>query len=113
MRVRKMMISLVLGLVGLYLVVCVLLYLFQDRMIFLPDRVIDTTPDKQGMDYEDVRIGVTPTESIHGWYFAGNQPPESAATVLVCHGNGGNVAYWADAARLLHDRVGEAQRPLV
>ena len=26
--------------------------------------------------------------------------------MLYCHGNGGNVAYWADAARPLHDRVG-------
>ena len=26
--------------------------------------------------------------------------------MLYCHGNGGNVAYWADAGKVLHDRVG-------
>ncbi len=30
----------------------------------------------------------------------------AAGRVLFCHGNGGNVALWADVLRILHDRMG-------
>jgi hypothetical protein len=42
---------------------------------------------------------------LHGWYLPHERP---RAFVLYCHGNGGNVAYWADAAQILRDRAGVA-----
>ena len=44
-----------------------------------------------------------------GWYAVARMvraPAQPRAVVLYCHGNGGNVALWADALRKLHDRMG-------
>ena len=98
-----MLVYLVLGLVGAYLFLCALVYLFQDSLIFLPDRTLDTTPDKEGMTCEDVRIAVTPSEAIHAWYFPRMQSLEPAGTVLICHGNAGNISQRLSTAQMFLD----------
>ena len=95
------------------------------------DPGIRVAPPPDGMPrfVGDVReFGDLPALSLSGWQLAAAGPQvrrrlvrfrrrhsaarlvrsarAARATVLYCHGNGGNVAYWADAARSLHDRVG-------
>ncbi|MFZ1936829.1 MAG: alpha/beta hydrolase [Thermoguttaceae bacterium] len=76
---------------------------FENSAIFQPARYPDGDWQPAGLQFEDARFVSADGTRLHGWYI----PCENArATVLYCHGNGGNVAYWADAARSLHDRVG-------
>jgi fermentation-respiration switch protein FrsA (DUF1100 family) len=103
MKVRGMLIATVLTLTGLYLVLCLLVYIFQDRLIFLPDRTLAVTPDQQGMKYENVRIPVVSAETIHAWYFPSVIPSDTAVTVLICHGNAGNISHRLGTARLFLD----------
>jgi hypothetical protein len=76
---------------------------FENSAIFQPARYPDGDWQPAGLQFEDAWFASADGTRLHGWYV----PCEHArAAVLYCHGNGGNVAYWADAARLLHDRVG-------
>ena len=36
-----------------YLVFCVLVYIFQDKMLFVPERHLDAVPSSVGLDYEE------------------------------------------------------------
>jgi uncharacterized protein len=76
---------------------------FEGSMVFQPSHYPEGDWQPAGLKFEDAWFASADGTRLHGWYV----PHEQArATVLYCHGNGGNVASWADAARLLHDRVG-------
>ncbi len=75
-----------------YLLICVSLYFWQNRLIFLPSQVIQTIPDDFGLSYEDVWIPITTTlgmkEHLHGWWIPVADPQ---GVILYLHGNGSNV----------------------
>ncbi|QQS49138.1 MAG: alpha/beta hydrolase [Acidobacteriota bacterium] len=64
----------------------------EHKIVYHPDPYVAgprwTPPRNAG----DVWIPVTDSQRIHGWYFkSGTQP--ASATILYCHGNGGNISY--------------------
>jgi uncharacterized protein len=76
---------------------------FENSAIFQPARYPEGNWHPAGLTCEDVWFTSYDGTRLNGWYM----PREQArATVLYCHGNGGNVAFWADAVRALRDRVG-------
>jgi uncharacterized protein len=76
---------------------------FEKSVLFQPSRYPQGNWQPADLKFEDAWFASGDGTRLHGWYV----PHEHArATVLYCHGNGGNVANWADAARALHDRVG-------
>jgi hypothetical protein len=78
---------------------CACLFLGQRRLIFMPSRVIETTPLEAGVAYEDVWIPVG-NGTIHGWWIP-NQG-EQDLTFLYLHGNAANISQnlpWALALR--------------
>ena len=77
----------------LYAGFSVMLYLLQDRLVFLPHmpgRELETTPAMLKLDYEDVWIDTKDGERLHGWFV-----PSIGArgTVLFFHGNAGNISH--------------------
>ena len=98
-----MLLILLAGVATAYLALCALVYIFQDRLIFLPSRTIDATPAQYGWAYDEVKIAVLPAEKIYGWYFPSNQPTDSQKTILFCHGNAGNISHRLSTVRLFLD----------
>jgi uncharacterized protein len=74
----------------------------ETSLIFQPARYPDGNWQPADLPFEDAWFASADGTRLHGWYLPHEQ---SRTAILYCHGNGGNVAYWADAARLLHDRV--------
>lgn len=66
-----------------------LLYIFQERMIFLPSSVITITPADMGIEAEDVWFESANGKKLHGW-LAYHNP--DAVTILFSHGNAGNIS---------------------
>jgi len=89
--------------VGLFVTFALFLYFGQGKLIFVPSRSIDTTPDQIGLDYEDVYIEVARGERINAWYFPADNQSDRAPTVLFCHGNAGNISHRLQTMRLLVD----------
>lgn len=75
-----------------------------ERLIFVPDSVLEGTPKQLGLDYEDVEFTTADGVRLHGWYVAGTR----SETLLWFHGNAGNISHRLDNLRLLHDHVGTA-----
>jgi fermentation-respiration switch protein FrsA (DUF1100 family) len=77
----------------LYAGFSLMLYLLQDRMVFLPNmpgRELEATPESIGLDFEDAWINTEDGERLHGWFV----PAEDArGTLLFFHGNAGNISH--------------------
>ncbi|RAQ40024.1 phospholipase [Arthrospira sp. O9.13F] len=80
-----------------YLVICVGLLWFQNRLIFFPSKTIEKTPDLLGMPYQEVWLkfpdSTSESEQINGWWI----PGDSDMVIFDLHGNssniGGNLGY--------------------
>lgn len=89
--------QLVLALVSIlaiaYLAVCILLLVWQNRLLFFPSQEIKTTPGDVGLFYEDVWLsvssGIGKKERLHGWWMPGAFPTNNI--LLYLHGNGENI----------------------
>lgn len=100
MKLRRMLLMIIASAVGLFALFAAFLYFNQAKLVFIPDRSIDITPDQVGLKFEEVYIEVAPGQKIHGWYF-GDSSTASAPTVLFCHGNAGNISHRLQTVQFL------------
>ena len=97
------LITLLLSLAGIYVLLSVVLYLLQNRMVFLanmPGRALTATPGDAGFAYQDVSITTSDSVRLHGWFVAANQ---AKATVLFLHGNAGNISHRLDSIAIFRE----------
>jgi fermentation-respiration switch protein FrsA (DUF1100 family) len=90
-------------LVAVYCALLVLLFLFQARLIFLPDvagRALVATPERLGLTYRDVEIATEDGQTLHAWWLPN---PVPRGTLLFSHGNAGNVSHRLDSLRIFHE----------
>lgn len=82
--------------------------LLEDKLIYFPSREIENTPQGVGLDSREAFLLTSDGTRIHGWFLpAGASVRRSPAyTVLVCHGNAGNISGRLDRAALLQVRLG-------
>jgi fermentation-respiration switch protein FrsA (DUF1100 family) len=86
----------------LYLGLLLFLYLYQDRLLYLPDlpsRKVDVTPEDIGLVYESVTLSAEDGVKTDGWYLP---HPSARATLLFFHGNAGNISHRLDSLALFH-----------
>lgn len=85
---------------GAYAMLLALVYLGQERMMYLPTATLITTPSAHGMDYEDVYLTASDGVRLHGWFV----PVANARGVLLFfHGNAGNVSHRIESIRIFRD----------
>ena len=88
---------------GMYVFLALLLFLLQNKMVFLadlPGRALTATPQDAGFSFEDVSITTSDGLQLHGWFV----PAESSkATVLFLHGNAGNISHRLDSIEIFHE----------
>jgi fermentation-respiration switch protein FrsA (DUF1100 family) len=100
------MLELLAAVVTAYLLVVVLVWAFQDRLIFFPGvgRDVSMTPRAAGLDYEDVKLATADGETLAAWWVS---PPTPRGAVVLFHGNAGNIAGRVPYAAMFH-RLGYA-----
>lgn len=76
---------------------------FERSLIYFPTRVHDLDPADLGLEHEDVTLTAADGVRIHALLLPA---PSSRLTVLLAHGNAGNVSHRLDRARLLQERLG-------
>jgi len=99
-RLPRMLQSIVFILVSAWVLLAILLYVFQARFVYYPFKSVDFTPAAIGLDYEDVALDINEKISIHGWFIPYEKP---RATLLFFHGNGGNISHRLESIRIFHD----------
>ena len=61
-----------------------------NQFIYYPEREWMVTPDRLGLQAEEVWLTPELGVELHGWFFPQDAP---LATLLFCHGNAGNVSH--------------------
>ena len=89
--------------ISIYLLLALMIYLFQDRMVFLsnlPGRALEASPGDIGLNYEDVSLTTSDDERLHGWYVSAANP---RGVLLFFHGNAGNISHRLDSIKIFHE----------
>jgi hypothetical protein len=92
------------GRIGLLLVLVLgALVILEKRLIYLPMRDHDVTPQALGLPGEELALAAEDGVRLHGWFLP---VADSRLTFLVSHGNAGNVSHRLDRALLIRSRLG-------
>lgn len=87
-----------------YLLVCISLLLWQNRLIFVPYPIIQTTPANVGLSYQEVWIPVSTktgkVEHLYGWWIPAASP--ETGVLLYLHGNGENIGGNVEHSQRFH-----------
>jgi fermentation-respiration switch protein FrsA (DUF1100 family) len=94
----KSMMSTIAAIAAGFLILLLLMYLFQDRLLFMPSSEMIQTPESAGLNAEDFWAETKDGVRIHGWYFPNE---ETNRVIILSHGNAGNISYRIDIARTL------------
>lgn len=94
-----MLTTLALTVAGVYGILCLALFLGQQRLVYFPTRALDATPAGLGLAYEDRWLETTDGVRLHAWWIPA---PGDGPVVLFLHGNAGNISHRLDTIRLLH-----------
>ncbi len=73
-----------------YLVVLLIVMIFENRLIFIPSRYPEGNWRPFALTFEDAWFPSSDGTRLHGWYLPHREP---RAVVLFCHGNAGNVTH--------------------
>lgn len=85
---------------------CILAFFFilvrflEKTSIFYPSKIIEVTPDRFGLPYEDIAFITEDGVKINGWLLI---RPEARSTVLYFHGNAGNITGRWMTIKLFYD----------
>jgi fermentation-respiration switch protein FrsA (DUF1100 family) len=90
-----------LTLAGLAGALVLLLGCYEPRLIYFPARDLERTPAALGMPFEDVELQTADGERIHGWFLPA--PAPAPVTVLLLHGNAGNISHRFEKLTVLRD----------
>jgi len=85
--------------VGMYVGICLLMLMFQSRLLYHPLREIECTPERVGLSYEQVTLRTPDGLHLAAWYVPA---AEARGTVLFCHGNAGNMSHRVGTIEILN-----------
>jgi uncharacterized protein len=103
-RLKRMIWQILIALAGGYILLAAALFVFQGYLVYRPTKQHVATPKdhERPMDYEDVWMQTSDGMRIHGWFVpAGAESPKG--TVLMFHGNAGNVSHRLETIAVFHE----------
>ena len=88
---------------GLLLVVTALMLVFERRLLYFPFRALEATPADYQLAYEEAFLTTEDGVKIDAWLLPAR---DATLTVLLCHGNAGNMSHRLHRAALMQQRLG-------
>lgn len=93
----------ILVLAGLgYALVTGLIFVTQDRLIYMPTSQVTSTPERIGLAYEDVERVTEDGVRLHGWFLPGPEGGD-VPVLLFLHGNAGNIGHRLHSLQQFHE----------
>jgi uncharacterized protein len=83
-------------LIASYIVLCVFLYFFQEKLIFFPQKIDKNHKFEFGQKFEELNIKAADGKLIHGLLFKSDS---SKGLIFYLHGNAGNLNNWGEVAK--------------
>jgi uncharacterized protein len=88
-----------LTLIGAYVAFAAILYLFQARFLYFPEREMVSTPHDARLPFEAIYFKTADNVELYGWFV----PKQNArGVVLFCHGNAGNISHRIEYLQLFN-----------
>ena len=97
LKIKKIVRSIFIVLVLLYILFCGIFYIFQGKFIFYPHKLAADYQFLFDGDFAEINIQTADSVLINGLLFKSN---ESKGLVFFLHGNAGSLAGWGSMARL-------------
>lgn len=98
--IKRVLQSILFIVITSWLLLAVLIYLFQPKLIFHPHREIEATPALLALDYEELVLTTSDGVAINAWWVP---HPAARANLLFLHGNAGNISHRLDSIQIFHD----------
>ncbi|MHC4716284.1 MAG: alpha/beta hydrolase, partial [Planctomycetota bacterium] len=77
-----------------YGVVVPVVWIFQSRLVYFPNRKVRITPGDFGVEFEEVTFPAADGTKLSAWFLPVRKPK---GVVLFCHGNAGNMSHRMDS----------------
>ncbi|NOS92965.1 MAG: alpha/beta fold hydrolase [Cyclobacteriaceae bacterium] len=97
---KKILLRILQILLGIYLIICGLLYVNQEKLIFIPQKLDKTFQFQFETPYEEIFIRTRDDSKVHGLLFRAQQ---SKGLIFYLHGNAGSLASWGAVAKTYTD----------
>lgn len=85
---------------GLYILLCFVLYIFQEKLIFFPQKLDNNYQFEFNQTFEELVIVSTDGKKLNGLLFTTDS---SKGLIFYMHGNAGNVSSWGEVAKTYTD----------
>ena len=94
------MIKIILWVVSVTVVFLAGVRYIEQHSIFFPMKEMTVTPAAAGLTYEDIYFRTGDGKLLNAWHIPAK---EAAFTVILCHGNAGNISHRIEKASILRD----------
>jgi len=81
---------------GLYVLTCVLLYFFQEKLIFFPEKLNKQYQFSFKQPFKEINITTTDNKILNGVLFTTDS---AKGLIFYLHGNAGALNSWGDVAK--------------
>src|SRR5712671_1878133 len=79
----------------MYIILCTLMFCFQEKMIFHPDKLDKNFKYEFAQNFQEVNITVKDKEQLNGVLFKSDS---TKGVIFYLHGNAGSLASWGKVA---------------
>ena len=97
---KKVLMNTLKIIIAIYVLVCILLYLFQEKLIFFPQKLPRGYLFQFDQTFEERNIKMNDGTSLNGLLFKADS---SKGIIFYLHGNAGSLASWGDVAKTYTD----------
>ena len=92
---------------GVFVLLSLVLYFLQGKMVFLanlPGRALTASPGDIGLEFAEISLTTSDDERLHGWYIPATHSRANMVkgVVLFFHGNAGNISHRLDSIEIFH-----------
>jgi pimeloyl-ACP methyl ester carboxylesterase len=96
----KQLIKILTIIISLYILLCGLLYFFQEKLIFFPQKLEKNYRFDFEQEFEEININANDGKSLNGLLF---KTDNSKGLIFYLHGNAGSLSSWGDVAKTYTD----------
>ncbi|WP_315817427.1 hypothetical protein [Paraflavitalea speifideaquila] len=99
-RTKKVLVSSLLIITGFYVVLCILVYFLQEKLIFFPEKLAKDHEFRFSQPFQEMSFSMDDGKSLSGLLFKADS---SKGLIFYLHGNAGSLDSWGEVARFYTD----------
>jgi uncharacterized protein len=96
---KRMIQSILFIVVTAWILLSLLIYFFQPKLIYFPHKEVTITPEYISLEYEELTLTTSDNIKLNAWWVP---HPDARATLLFLHGNAGNISHRLDSINIFH-----------